>query len=151
MAEKENTASKRITIEDGKIIIESTNKAWLDFIKNEILTKEIGEGSNNSSEERIRKFVGYCWKHSPMRNVLKTIAHARTVPFEKIASNYKSAFGKSKGLSGVFSGFTRNRKRAGLAENWLDTEHNGSQWNYSINEIYFSLIRDEVARRESKK
>lgn len=143
--------SKRITIEEGRIIIESTDKRWLDFIKAEILKSELSpEPSHNSSEARVKKFVGYCWERSRMRNVIRTLARNRKVPYETIEANYKGVFGKDAKLQGVMSGFSRNARKAGLAKNWLETEHNGTHWDYAINDMYYSLIRAEVSGKEKK-
>lgn len=143
MQEEKSSFNTRFTFEDNKIIIESTDKEWLAYIKTELLTKKSDQGS---LPQNAKKFIAYCWRKRHMQNVITTLVQDKKVTFKEISTNYNSKFGKKRGLSGVMSGLTRNAARAELKKDWLKIEHNGDSWVYSINERLYPIMKAEVAR-----
>jgi len=153
MAQEKSGVSKRITFEDGRIIIESNNKEWLDFIKNEILTQELPAKSSSDPAinpgELAKKFVDRCWRSIGMSEVLRTIVYAegKITRFD-LAKSYATQMKKTTGLAGVVSGMMRNAKKIGLPKGWLIVEHNASGATYSIDTVFKKLLKKEVVLRE---
>lgn len=143
MAHEKAAISTKYTFEENRIIIESNDQEWLDYIKTEILTRKKDVDGNMQAAV---KFVGYCWRRSRMRNVLEVLARNKKVTYEEVFQTFKGAFGKRRGLSGVMSGFTRNAVRAGLKKNWVKYEDAEDGGTYSIDEKIYPTIKAEVNR-----
>jgi len=135
--------STKYTFEENRIIIESNDQELLHYIKTELLTRKTDAGSGSGD---AAKFVEYCWRRSRMRNVLAVLAKEKRVSYSDIFKNFKGAFGKRRGLSGVMSGFTRNAARAGLKKDWVRYEDTPEGGFYAIDEKLYPAIKSAVAK-----
>jgi len=150
---EEKSFTKKITIEKNRIIVESDNKAWLDYIEQEILTMEIAglnpTGSKDLFPEMAAKFVDKCWKSLGIRAVLRCLVYQfkGSVRHAAVQTDYEKATGKQQGLAGTISGIRRNSKKFLFNEHWLTSRNTSIGKIYEVDEKVAKILEIEVVKR----